>query len=383
MDALYTQSANHFTQKFQATPAHSIFAPGRANIIGEHTDYNDGFVLPFATTLGVWFHASPNNSGVLSVFAGNTGEHVAIFPQNPQPTTYGWEKFFIQALGQLPGHAIQGADILFEGNLPVGAGMSSSSAITCGFIAILNYIFRLNMDADAVLWAAVRAERGYGVQGGIMDQFTILNGRRDAAILLDCRYNRSLHIPLHLHECRFYMFHSNVHHNLIDTDYNNRSAACREAVSLLQSAYPGIKSLRDLTTCDLPFIGSLLDKELFLKVKFVIEENARVALAVQSLKDEDMHTLGNLLYASHKGLSALYEVSCPELDWLVDYTQHHTNIYGARMMGGGFGGCTINLVEGVLSEAFKETLLADYQNIFGIKPEIFEVTTENGILFAY
>jgi len=382
MDALYTQSANHFVQKFHATPAHSIFAPGRANIIGEHTDYNDGFVLPFATTLGVWFHVRPNNTGALSIFAGNTGEHVVISPQNLQPPTYGWEKFFIQALGQLSGQAIQGADILFEGNLPVGAGMSSSSAITCGFIAVLNHISGLNMDADGILWAAVRAERGYGVQGGIMDQFTILNGRHDAAVLLDCRYNRSLHIPLQMHECRFYMFHSNVHHNLIDTDYNNRSAACREAVSLLQSSYPEIKSLRDLSTCDLPFISSLLDEELFMKVKFVIEENARVALAVQCLKDEDMPALGNLLYASHQGLSALYEVSCPELDWLVDYTRHHSSIYGARMMGGGFGGCTINLVEGFLSEAFKEALQDKYQKEFGIKPEIFEVTTENGILTA-
>jgi len=367
-----------FTEKF-GSPDTAIFAPGRANIIGEHTDYNEGFVLPFAIGQGVWFYAKSNATSHFNIVAFDTNEET-ILTQDNSALKYGWEKYFRQVLTALSGYKITGADIVFGGNLSIGAGISSSSAITCGFVALLNQLNDLHLTADELVHKSVEAERGYGVRGGIMDQYSIFNGKKDKAILIDCRTNSHQYVDIEMGEHQFYLFNTNVKHNLIHTDYNNRRAECEQAVSLLYQNYRKINALRDLTISDLPQIRMMLDDILFNRVSFVVQENRRVMQTIQALTDNNYAAVGELLYASHDGLAQMYNVSCEELDWLVNYTFDDEQFLGARMMGGGFGGCTINLTTGILDHNTVSDIEKKYKDRFGIKPDIIRVHCEDGIL---
>ncbi len=368
-----------FTTNY-GTPEVEIYAPGRANIIGEHTDYNEGFVLPFAIEQGVHFYASLNQKDHCNIFAFDTGEHICINNRNTENTTFGWEKFFRQVLFAMSAYPLKGVDVVFGGNLPIGAGISSSSAITCGFVAVLNKLHNLNMTADEMVDTALRAERGYGVRGGIMDQFTIFNGKKNKAIFLDCRNNSHTYIDIELKNHSFYLFNTNVKHNLINTDYNNRREQCEEAKELLNTYYKPIHSLRDISLHDLPEIAPLLNEVLFNRVSFVVQENQRVLNMIAAFKDKNTSLIGELLYETHDGLSHMYKVSCDELDWLVKYTLDLDEVLGARMMGGGFGGCTINLVKGELDESAILELKNRYKDTFGIEPDIFPVKSRDGII---
>lgn len=367
-----------FIEKF-GSPGTAIFAPGRANIIGEHTDYNEGFVLPFAIGQGVWFYAKSNEKSHFNILAYDTNEE-AVLTQDNSALKYGWEKYFRQVLTALSGYNITGADIVFGGNLSIGAGISSSSAITCGFVALLNQLNDLHLNADELVNKSVEAERGYGVRGGIMDQYSIFNGKKDKAILIDCRTNSHQYVDIEMGEHQFYLINTNVKHNLILTDYNNRRAECEQAVSLLNQNYHEINALRDLTITDLPKISMMLDDLLFNRVSFVVQENRRVMQTIQALADKNYEAIGELLYASHDGLAQMYQVSCEELDWLVNYTFDDEQFLGARMMGGGFGGCTINLTTGILDHNTVSDIEKKYKDRFGIKPDIIRVHCEDGIL---
>jgi galactokinase len=367
-----------FTEKF-GLPDSVIFSPGRANIIGEHTDYNEGFVLPFAIGQGVWFYAKANESSHFNVVAFDSKEET-ILTQDNSTIKYGWEKFFKQVLTALSAYNIKGADIVFGGNLSIGAGISSSSAITCGFVALLNQLNDLHLTADELVNKSVEAERGYGVRGGIMDQYSIFNGKKDKAILIDCRTNSHQYVDIEMGEHQFYLINTNVKHNLIHTDYNNRRAECEQAVSLLNQNYREINALRDLDISDLPKIRLLLDDTLFNRVSYVVQENRRVMQTIQAMADKNYEAVGELLYASHDGLAQMYHVSCEELDWLVNYTFDDEQFLGARMMGGGFGGCTINLTTGILDQKTVSDIEKKYKDRFGIKPDIMLVHCEDGIL---
>jgi galactokinase len=370
-----------FIQKYHKNPEVSVFAPGRANIIGEHTDYNNGFVLPFAIGQGIQFLASPNDTQLIKIWAENLNESVTLDLKNLDTAhQYGWAKFVIQIFAVLKDKPIKGFDMVFGGNLPIGAGISSSSALTCGFVAVLNQISSLNMGADDMMWTAIHAERGYGVQGGIMDQFSIINGKKGHAMLLDCASNAANHIDLHMDGYTFYLFNTNVKHNLLHTDYNQRRKECETAVATLVDHGFEIQSLRDLNVDDLSRILPLLDSTLYHRASFVIEENQRVMDAIKSFENADFEPLGQLIYQSHEGLSQKYEVSCSELDTLVELAKSIDEVLGARMMGGGFGGCTINLVKGKLSDSTISKIKSDYFNIYGIEADVFEVNPSDGIL---
>lgn len=370
-----------FISSFGRSPQHRIFAPGRVNIIGEHTDYNDGFVLPFATSQGIWFLASPNSKSTISIIAANTTERVDIDLKQPDTEQKpGWIKFVQQILKIYSSVNILGFDLVFGGNLPVGAGISSSSALTCGMIAIIDQLHDMNRSTTELVQMAVTAERGYGVQGGIMDQFTIFNGRKNQAILLDCQDNSYEYIDLKLADYSFYLINTQVKHNLIDTDYNQRHNECIEATHWIHDHYKPITTLRSLVSDDLYALQPIMDKVLYKRVSYVVEENERVLRAKQALKKGDLLTLGALLYASHEGLSKKYEVSCPELDWLVSYASTNPTFVGSRMMGGGFGGCTLNLIKGSLHAADEAALIQQYYHTFGMKPDIIPVSPASGII---
>mgnify|MGYP001001557497 CR=1 FL=1 len=367
-----------FKEKF-GSPDIGLFAPGRANIIGEHTDYNEGYVLPFAIGQGVWFYAKHNTNNHFNIQAIDTKEET-ILRKDASAFKYGWEKYFFQVLNAMTGFNIKGADIVFGGNLPIGGGISSSSAITCGFVALLNRLNQLQLSTDEMVAKAVEAERGYGVRGGIMDQYSIFNGKKNTAILIDCRSNSHEYINIEMGDHHFYLINTNVKHNLIHTDYNNRRGECESAVSLLSQYYRELNSLRDLDITDLPKINRLLDDKLFNRISFVVQENKRVLQTIRALKDKNYTEVGELLYASHDGLSQMYHVSCEELDWLVKYTLDEDQFLGARMMGGGFGGCTINLTKGFLKDSTIADIEQKYKDTFGIKPHIFHIQSEDGIV---
>ncbi|MBK9733661.1 MAG: galactokinase [Saprospiraceae bacterium] len=368
-----------FFQKF-GTHEIMIFAPGRANIIGEHTDYNNGFVLPFAISQGVFLFASKNNTNIFNIYAADTNEFTSFNLDAAYIFNYGWEKYFHQSLLALNVNGFAGINLVFGGNLPIGAGISSSSAITSGFIVLLNALFNLGMDAATMVDKASEAEVGSGVRGGIMDQFTIINSVQNNAILLDCRDNSFQYIELHLEDNNFFLINTNVKHSLVHTDYNNRRAECEKAVGLISRDYKNIGSLRDLSLSDLPSISLFLEDKLFNRVSFVVEENNRVLLAVKALKENQYTKLGALLNESHDGLSHKYDVSCEELDWLVKYTLDYEIILGSRMMGGGFGGCTINLIKGYPDKNWIAKLNNDYFERFGLYPTIIPIQSSNGIL---
>ncbi|MBK6500034.1 MAG: galactokinase [Saprospiraceae bacterium] len=370
-----------FIAQYKKTPDHCHFAPGRANIIGEHTDYNEGFVLPFALEKGIWFAGSVNNTSVICIKAKDTDEYTEIDLDTLQSQNdYSWAKYFIQVLLALPNKNIRGVEICFGGNLPIGAGISSSSAIACGFTYLLDKLNSLMLSPKELVDTAVLAEQNHGVKGGIMDQFCIFNGKKDKAILLDCRTDAAELLPLELKNHKFYLINTNVKHHLLDTDYNNRRKQCDLAVSYINQYIKPISALRDLQITDLIELQSKLDDDVFRIVSFVVQENNRVLLAKEALTNHNFTWLGTLMYESHDGLSQMYRVSCDELDWLVNYTFNHDHILGARMMGGGFGGCTINLVNGDLGENFQEKLKSLYFKEFGKLPDIFEISSADGIL---
>ncbi len=372
---------NQFLYVFGEPATFTIFAPGRVNIIGEHTDYNEGFVFPFAIHKGIWFLASTNDTNTIRIFGSNTNEQLEIsLPDIDARESPGWYKFIYQVLKLYADKNIIGFNVLFGGNLPIGAGISSSSSLTCGFITLIDQINHFETTSDTQIQKAVIAERGYGVQGGIMDQFTIFNGRKNQAILLDCKSYHPEYIHIENSDYNFYLINSKVKHNLIDTDYNQRHHECTLAVNWINQNYKPIVSLRSITSDDLPDLINSLDTKSYQRTSFVVEENARVLKAKDALISGDYQQLGQLLFQSHAGLSLKYEVSCPELDWLVKYAKSKPCFMGARMMGGGFGGCTINLVKGKFENLDQAKLIMLFHEQFGIEPEIIPVRPSSGII---
>lgn len=356
------------------------FAPGRANIIGEHTDYNEGFVLPFAIQQGLYFYAGLSEDGYNHMIAADTGESWT-FSTHAEYTeqSVSWSRYIYQALKAL-NYQGPAFNMVFGGNLPAGAGISSSSALTCGFIFTVCKLADILISDEKLLHYAVEAEVGSGVKGGMMDQFTIINGQKEMAILLDCKSLKADFIFIDPEIFQFLLIHTHIKHNLVETDYNNRRSECDEAVDLLNKKFKHIQSLRDIQDAELHSIEKMLPFTLMKRVNHVIHENSRVLEMVKAIKEYDIWKAGTLLYQSHQSLSLLYEVSCPELDFLVNWASSQSNVYGARMMGGGFGGCTINLVQGELSEAQRASLFSSYKAEFGHFPELIKVIPGSGMI---
>ena len=370
-----------FISIFNRQPQYTFFAPGRANIIGEHTDYNDGFVLPFAINQGIYFFSSPNLENTIRIVAADINQHITVnISDITNESSIGWYKFIQQVLKLYSGTPIKGFDMVFGGNLPVGAGISSSSALTCGIIVAIDKMNGYNRSVDEMIQMAVTAERGYGVLGGIMDQFTIFNGQCDKAMILDCSDNTYEYIDFLKEDYSFYLINTQVQHNLLNSNYNQRNQQCKQGLEWINQNFKPISSLREVMLSDLNELKSVMDKMLYNRISYVVEENNRVLKAKDALNNNDADTLGRLLFQSHEGLSVKYEVSCPELDWLVDYSKSKLSFVGARMMGGGFGGCTINLVKGHLEEQIQHDLSESYQSKFGLKPDIICIKPSSGIM---
>ncbi|MBK9255558.1 MAG: galactokinase [Saprospiraceae bacterium] len=377
-EQLKNKIAKTFQQKF-GDGACYVFAPGRANIIGEHTDYNDGFVLPFAITQGICFAGKAISGPDHHFYSIDLDQEIIESIEEFKLPRDDWGRYFGQVIKTLEydGPALQ---VVFGGDLPIGAGISSSSALTCGFVFLINEIAKLGLSNEEMLHVAVKAERGTGVEGGIMDQYSILFSEKHKAILLDCRINDATFIPLPEKNFHLLLINSNVKHNLVETDYNIRRQECREALKIIQKSNPDINSLRDVKIDDLNSSGLLPNNVLYRRVQHVITENIRVLKMVESLRTGDMVNAGQILLHAHVSLSEQYEVSCEELDFLVNLAIENIEILGARMMGGGFGGCTINILKNDISEGAKENIRNQYYKQFGVFPNFIPIESGDGVI---
>jgi galactokinase len=346
------------------SPAIIVRAPGRVNIIGEHTDYNHGWVLPGAMNRSLYVLISKSHNNTNHWIADDLNEEVITNHTSVLPL---WAKY-IEGGISFYSPDIGPLNILISGDLPVGAGISSSSALVCGVLVALQEMTSGHASKETLALLGSKIEREViGVQGGIMDQFAIMLSQPNHVMLLDCRSKAYQPIEVQLEGCQWMLINTRVKHNLIDSDYNQRAEECKGAVTIIQSGLPAVDSLRDVTIEQLTAVD--LPETLFRRAKFVIEENDRVLKMVKALEDKHALEAGRLLAASHEGLKSVYEVSCDELDHLADFANTYKGVFGARMMGGGFGGCVICLLKENVVADFITRCEISYKERFGFSPE--------------
>jgi len=368
-----------FQQHFSTMPK-LFFSPGRINLIGEHIDYNDGFVMPAAIDKGVWFAVAANNSNTANFVSVDLKETYSV-SLNEIEKKDSWKNYVLGVLHVLQTNNISfgGFDCVFGGNLPVGAGLSSSAAVEGGLLFALNTIFSFGLNRIEMAKLAQKAEHSFpGVNCGIMDQFASLNGKKDHVILLDCTSLEYKHFPLQLEKYNIVLINTKVHHSLASGEYNKRRKQCEEGFVLLKTKFPEAKSFRSISPKQVTEQKNLLDAKTFDRCLYVTEEIERTQLAGKYLQENNLIEFGKLMFQTHAGLSKLYEVSCNELDFLVDEAKQHSSIIGSRLMGGGFGGCTINLIEKDTTEATVAAITAAYQQKFGVAAEVYIMATSDG-----
>ncbi|WP_186753749.1 galactokinase [Echinicola salinicaeni] len=369
-----------FTELFDKE-AIVVKSPGRINLIGEHTDYNEGFVLPAAIDKEIVIAVAKNDSRECHLFSYDFQESLSFDLDDFERMESGWGNYVMGVAAQLQqaGYELEGFDLVFGGDVPVGAGLSSSAAVENGVCLALSELFGLNLERLDMLKYAQKAEHEFaGVQCGIMDQFASMMGKDNHAIRLDCRSLEYSYFPIDLGNYQIILCDTQVKHSLADTAYNDRRRECQEGVEAVQKYYSEVKSLRDITLEMLGEAKSEMTEVVYTRSKFVIEENERLLKGCELLEKGDIKGFGQQMYGSHDGLSNMYEVSCKELDFLADFSKSSDSVAGARMMGGGFGGCTINLVEKSEKEAFEKAISAAYKDAFGRDLKIYEVDVTDG-----
>lgn len=378
---LIKATTTFFENTFGNLPQKIVLSPGRINIIGEHIDYNDGYVLPAAIDKVVCFAFEITNATTSKIVAIDLDESFEINVENPLTLNeIVWTNYFRGVLQQLQNNdfAIGNFNCVFSSTIPVGAGLSSSAAIECGFLFGLNELFQLNIKPVDIALMGQSAEHWVGINCGIMDQFSSVMGKANQVIKIDCR---SLEYEYHKADFSDYsllLFDTNVKHSLFTSAYNQRRKECEQGLVILTTHFPEVTGFRECTEEQIISIKEKFPEEVFKRCHFVIKEIKRVALACEALDRGDILTLGQLLFQTHDGLSKEYEVSCTELDMIVDTLKKEPAVVGSRVMGGGFGGCTINLIKKGEEEAIKTKLTQLYQAAFGIELKTYEVTIANG-----
>lgn len=356
-------------------------SPGRINLLGEHTDYNDGFVLPAAIDKAVYIAFGESGSGQCQVFAVNFNESFSFNISGIRPAKTGWPNYIMGVVQVLidAGFPVRGFNCVIGGDIPVGAGLSSSAAVETGIASALNHLFDFGISSERLATLAQKAENEFvGVRCGIMDQFANLFGRKNHALFIDCRTLSHSFIPLNLQDHIIVLVNTMVRHSLASSEYNIRRRQCEEAVKHYNALFGEIQSLRDVEPWMVEKQAGRMDPILWKRSHYVVSENQRVLDACNCLEKNDIEGLGTLMFATHQGLTEEYGVSCPELDFLVEEAKLLPGVSGARMMGGGFGGCTINLVKNAGREDFVHNLSLKFKAKFKTEPEFYFVTPENG-----
>jgi len=369
-----------FHERFGSEPF-LFSAPGRVNLIGEHTDYNEGFVLPASVDKAIHFAIKPNEKGLFRFYAIDLNESFETSTDAIEPSKTHWANYLLGVIAQFVknGKKVPGFDCAFGGNVPLGAGMSSSAAIEVGMAFAINHLFRFNFSKLELTKFAQLAEHEYaGVNCGIMDQFASMHGKANHVIKLDCRSLEYQYFPLDTTNHLLVLVNTGVKHSLASSEYNKRRQECENGVSMLKKYQPNIHSLRDVSLELIQAHKSEFNPITYNRCTYVIEENIRLEKACNALQNGDFVEFGNLMYGSHYGLKDKYEVSCTELDQLVELAKSMEGVLGARMMGGGFGGCTINLVKKEAVAAFEKSIAENYKTPDGKQPQIIKVVIEDG-----
>ncbi|MEZ5426894.1 MAG: galactokinase [Pyrinomonadaceae bacterium] len=357
-------------------------APGRVNLIGEHTDYNDGFVLPIALNFAAVVAAASRSDDIIEAYSLNFDE-LKILDLNKKSLKEKGEWInYVEGIARVlreKGCPIGGASLLIGSNVPVGAGLSSSAALEISVGLALLRIDDCEFDSLHLALAGQAAEHQYvGTKSGIMDQFVSVFGREGHALLIDCRSLEAKAIPLDLKDTEIVVCNSGLKHALASSEYNTRRAECERGVGILKSFLPEISALRDVDSEELVFYKESLPETVFRRCRHIISENQRTLEAAEAFQKGDLDRVGKLMSQSHASLRDDFEVSCPELDLLVSLAENFGGAYGARMTGGGFGGCTISLIRREMREEFDEYLGSSYEQETGIRAEIFHVEPSDG-----
>lgn len=372
-----TRIKEKFEELFVTTGA-LYTSPGRINLIGEHTDYNGGFVLPGAIDKAMYCMIKPNGTDKIRAYALDLAESDE-FDLINLPVK-GWSKYIFGICNEMMknGAKIEGFDTVFAGDVPLGAGMSSSAALESCFGFALNDMYNLGFNRFQIAKMGQMTEHNYvGVKCGIMDQFASCFGKEGSLIRLDCRSLEYEYVPFHPKGYRLVLLNTCVAHELASSAYNKRRESCENVVSYIRKRHPEVELLRDANLDMLKEVVNEVTAEDYMRAEFVIEEIQRLLDACDALKKDDYETVGRKMYETHIGLSRKYEVSCEELDFLNDIARE-CGVTGSRVMGGGFGGCTINLVKDELYDAFIERVVISYDQKFKIKPKVYDVIIKDG-----
>ena len=356
-------------------------APGRINIIGEHTDYNGGFVLPGAVDKAITMAIKPNGSEYVNLISVDHDDAALFFRiGGPQPKEQ-WASYFYGVIEEMRkrGATVGGFNAVFGGDVPLGAGMSSSAALESCIGTALNTLFNLGFKKEELAKIGQMTEHNYiGVRCGIMDQFASIFGQKGQGVRLDCRSLEYTLVPFNPEGIEIVLIDTMVKHLLASSEYNVRRAQCEEGVAVIKKYRPEVELLRDVTMEELEAHRDEIDPMSFRRCAFVINENKRLMAACAAMEKNDFVEVGQQVYATHEGLSVEYGVSCPELDFIVEIAKEHESVLGARMMGGGFGGCVIALVrkEGVAD--YIADVKEKYQVKFDKDPRVIEVEISDG-----
>lgn len=380
-EILIQNTTAFFKEKFGNVPDKIVLSPGRINIIGEHIDYNDGYVLPAAIDKIICFTFEKNNSNTANILAIDLNESVVIDVTKEEVVSdVVWTNYLRGVLFQLKlkGYKIGGFNCAFSSNIPIGSGLSSSAALECGFLFGINEMFNLGIKSIDMALMGQSAEHWVGINCGIMDQFSSVMGLENKVIKIDCRTLDYTYHDADFVDYSLILFDSNVTHSLFTSEYNNRRIECNEGLSIIKENYPEIESFRDCDVDHLTNLKSKMSDNVFRRSLYVIKEIKRVIQACAALDKGDIKTLGKLMFETHDGLSKDYEVSCAELDYLVDLAKAEEDVIGSRLMGGGFGGCTITLVKKGSENAIKEKFTKLYADQFNIELKIYDVKISNG-----
>ena len=359
----------------------TVFAsPGRINLIGEHTDYNGGFVFPGAIDKGMIAEIKPNGTGKVRAFSIDLNDYAEFGLNEEDAPKASWARYIFGVCREIikRGGQIQGFDTVFAGDVPLGAGMSSSAALESTYAFALNELFSLGIDKFELAKIGQSTEHNYcGVNCGIMDQFASVFGKEGSLIRLDCRSLEYKYFPFNPVGYKLVLLDSVVKHELASSAYNKRRQSCESAAAAIRRNHPEVEFLRDATMGMLNEVKGDISAEDYMRAEYVIEEVQRVLDVCEALEKGDYETVGQKMYETHHGMSKLYEVSCEELDFLNDVAKK-CGVTGSRVMGGGFGGCTINLVKDELHDAFIKEAFESYTKKFGHEPKVYEVVISDG-----
>jgi galactokinase len=380
-DILIQNTTAFFEKSFGSTPQKIVLSPGRINIIGEHIDYNDGYVLPAAIDKVICFAFEKSNTKKSKVIAIDLNEEFEVdLTQKIELSDVVWTNYILGVIKQLQdnGFSFDGFNCVFSSNIPVGSGLSSSAALECGMIFGIKELYDLTIEKVDISLLGQKAEHWVGINCGIMDQFSSVHGLENKVIKLDCN---TLDFEYHNADFKDYsliLMDSNVKHSLFTSEYNTRRIECEEGLAIIKNHFPEIKSFRDCTEEQLLSIQDKMNPTVFKRVHFVVKEINRVIKACEALDNGNIELLGSLLFETHYGLSQEYAVSCAELDMLVDTAKADDAIIGSRLMGGGFGGCTINLIKKGHENEVKNKFSNLYLDTFGIELKFYDVKISNG-----